>query len=133
LSIFISASKKKYRNYVFIPFLLVIGNEQYEINLNFCNNTFCKWYSLPQKKFEEVKNKQSRYKLQQTSGGVESEAEPRIMCNPVSGELSYRQSIENSSNTISNWSVAEEIKFFLYESYHLAYMLLIQYSLDGIA
>lgn len=102
--------KKKYRNYVFTPSLLVIGDEHYEINLNFCNNTFCKWYSLPQKKFEEVKNKPSRYKLQQTSREIESEAEPRIMCNPVPGELSYRQSIENSSNTISNWSVAEEIK-----------------------
>jgi hypothetical protein len=104
--------KKNYRNYVFTPAVLKIANEQYEIDLNFCNNTFCKWYGLPQKRYETIKGKPSRYILQQTTNkyNIQSEPEPRIMCNTISEELSYRQSIKNSTNTVSNWSVAEEIK-----------------------
>lgn len=104
--------KKNYRNYVFTPAQLKIANEQYEINLNFCNNTFCKWYGLPQKKYENIKRKPSRYILQQTSSRshIGIDPEPRIMCNSIPEELSYRQSLENSTNTVSNWSVAEEIK-----------------------
>ncbi|HEY5563532.1 MAG TPA: hypothetical protein VIK72_17565 [Clostridiaceae bacterium] len=58
--------KKDYRNFLYTPSLLEIENESHYIQLNFCNNTFCKWYGLSQLIYDNLKFRPLRYTLQQT-------------------------------------------------------------------
>lgn len=39
-----------------------------------------------------------------------TELEPRIKCNSIKDKSILRESLENATHTISNWSVAEEVK-----------------------
>lgn len=93
--------EKKYRHLLFIPSSLSLNGHQYSIQLNYCANPFCKWYGQSQLRYEAIKNKPSRYKLV-TQG-------ERIQCNSIGNDNFYGIVLENTTDTISNWSVAEEI------------------------
>jgi hypothetical protein len=45
---------KKYRYLIFSPSYLVEQSKSSPVQMNYCNNPFCKWFGLPQKKFENV-------------------------------------------------------------------------------
>ncbi len=104
------AFEKKYRHYVYTPATVEFDGKLHEIQFNFCNNTFCKWYGMPQKKYDLVANKPSRYKL--VSGKSKSE-ETLLNCNYIAQDTLPGNILGNYSPTISNWSVAEEIKRLL--------------------
>jgi hypothetical protein len=96
---------KKYRSQLFNPLKITYRGQTFELNFNHCLDPFCKWFGLPQKRFEDVKNKPSRYLLDGPMGNVQ-----RIKCNddPVRhgvGSLTF----QCKPQTLSNWSVAEEI------------------------
>ena len=97
--------RKKYRTYAFKPAAVCIGNGRYLIQYNFCPNPFCHWYGLPQKKYENIKSKPSRYKFSSTIGSEESD----LFCNPIIDNSYEGAPLAHSSKLISNWSVAEEI------------------------
>ena len=99
--------KKKYRSYLFKPVTIELPEEDFEIQYNFCNNTFCKWYGQPQYKYANIKNKPSRYKLVHRKTNTE---DTLIICNDIPSDVSYGAVIGNHTSTVSNWSVAEEIK-----------------------
>jgi transposase-like protein len=61
-------------------------------------------YKLTQKKYENVKNKPSRYKL----GGAGDEKD--IVCNPDPEKSGQGISLGCTCKSVSNWSVVEEIK-----------------------
>lgn len=46
---------KKYRYLVFEPSYLKEQQKISSIRMNHCNNHFCKWFGLPQQKFDNVK------------------------------------------------------------------------------
>lgn len=98
--------RKKYRKLVFTPSILKINGDIYEIQFNYWCNTFCKWYGMPQKKYDEIKSKPSRYKL----GGAEQNQTVPIVCNNIPQGNSFGGVLGNKTDTISNWSVAEEIR-----------------------
>lgn len=100
--------KKKYRHHVFTPSIIDISGISYAIQLNKCYNPFCKWYGLPQKKYDEIKSKPSRYKLGQS--GIKGSDEPRIICRYVLDPAIPGEPLENNNEVVSNWSVGEEIK-----------------------
>jgi transposase-like protein len=104
------AFEKKYRHYVYTPATLEFNGVKHEIQFNFCNNTFCKWYGMPQRKYDGIANKPSRYKL--VSARAKSE-ESVLKCNYIAQDNSPGNVLGNHSPTISNWSVAEEIKRLL--------------------
>lgn len=54
---------KKYMYLVFKPSYLKEQSKIFTIQMNHCNNSFCKWFGLPQQKFENIKSKPSHYKL----------------------------------------------------------------------
>ena len=98
--------RKKYRHYLFTPATIEFSKNKYEVQMNFCNDTFCGNYGLPQLKFENIKGKPSRYRL---TGAKEFSDESRLLCNEISVNPN-RMPINNVTNTISNWSIVEEIK-----------------------
>lgn len=104
--------RKKYRNYLFIPAILKINGVEYEIQLNCCNYTFCKWYGQPQKKYSDLKSKPSRYKMSESiqEGKLNNESRTSIICRSVFDNSISGESLENGTEAISNWSLAEEIK-----------------------
>lgn len=78
----------------------------HELQVNRCDNPFCKWFGLPQHRFEDVKHKPSRYKL---FGQMDrDEGQPRMVCNkdPLDGP---GIAIQKETTLYSNWSLAEEI------------------------
>jgi len=99
--------RKKYRHHVFTPAILKIKGIEYEIQYNGCYNPFCKWYGLPQKQYDYIKFKPSRYRL---SGTKTKEDHAALLCNDVEDPTVEGHSLDNTSETLSNWSVAEEIK-----------------------
>lgn len=100
--------KKKYRHHVFTPSTIDINDIHYKLQFNKCYNPFCKWYGLPQKRYDEIKSKPSRYKLGQS--GLKGSVEPRISCNSLLDTSIPGESLGNTSEVVSNWSVGEEIK-----------------------
>jgi len=94
--------QKKYHHLVYTPAQIVIDGVTHKLQFNFCNNIFCKWFGQPQLRYENIKSKPSRYTLQH--------AGERIRCNCIPNDLSYGVVLENESETLSNWSAAEEIK-----------------------
>ncbi|MBA8934248.1 hypothetical protein BCM18_002049 [Clostridium beijerinckii] len=46
---------KKYRYLVFESSYLKGQSKIFSIRMNHCNNPFCKWFGLPQQKFDNVK------------------------------------------------------------------------------
>jgi transposase-like protein len=77
----------------------------HKIQYNFCTNLFCKWCGQDQYKFETVKGKPSRYKLE---GGGKNNSK-KIRCNPDPVHLTRGMTLNCSSIAVSNWSIAEEI------------------------
>ncbi len=96
---------KSYRYLVFEPSYLKEQSKISSIQINHCNNPFCKWFGLPQQKFDNVKSKPSRYKL--VGGGEERK---RITCNDDVIKDTAGISMNCTAETVSNWSIAEEIK-----------------------
>ncbi|MDD2534109.1 MAG: hypothetical protein PHC86_05365 [Eubacteriales bacterium] len=99
--------RKKYRHYVFKPASIEIDGKELEIQLNFCNDTFCDNYFLEQHRFSKLKGKPSRYKMDGQSDDT------RLKCNSVSYLAHPLYPIPHNTSLISNWSVAEEIKRLL--------------------
>jgi hypothetical protein len=95
---------KKYRDSLFNGVTLKIGNNEYNIQANFCTCPFCRWFGLSQYKYEKIKSKPSRYKL---AGGIDSK---KIVCNDVVTDDYEGIVIDNMNKPLSNWSLAEEIK-----------------------
>lgn len=92
----------KHKELLFRPVRFELSGESHQVQFNHCVTPYCKWYGLPQHKFD-TKGKPSRYRLEKTDGIS------RLKCNPdplkKSGVV-----IGNRTTTISNWSVVEEIK-----------------------
>jgi transposase-like protein len=102
-----SEFRKKYRQFIFAPAYIELSGKMYGLQYNFCCNTFCKWYGLPQKKFDEVKSKPSRYKMVSSRSNSDDTS---IHCNDILIDTSFGTVLGNNTSTISNWSLAEEIK-----------------------
>ena len=77
-----------------------------DVQYNDCTNPFCESFGLPQERFTTVKNKPYRYKLHGSKKGTKS-----IFFNsiPIPTKIP-KTSLGCSTYTLSNWSVAEEIK-----------------------
>lgn len=76
------------------------------IQYNHCTNPFCGWFGKPQKKYQHIKRKPSRYKLS-SHGKIRGDA---LICNPDPEKPPKHKSHKCSVRLVSNWSVAEEIK-----------------------
>lgn len=107
LNILISPNKTRRRGTVFIFYLSNLLEMEIDIkfNYNFCTNPFCKWCGQEQVKFETIKGKPSRYKLE--GGGKNSQK--KLRCNPDPINPTIGMTLNCSPMTVSNWSVAEEI------------------------
>ncbi|WP_243526665.1 hypothetical protein [Bacillus pseudomycoides] len=94
---------RKY-NKLFDPIEFTYKGEDHTLQFNYCTNPYCSWFGLSQKKFEEIKNKPSRYKL--SSRGKDKD--DTIVCNldPTEKTKSHKCTV----TPLSNWSVIEEIK-----------------------
>ena len=97
---------KKYRYLIFSPSHLVEQSKSFPIQMNYCNNPFCKWFGMPQQKFENVKSKPSRYKIV----GVRSGVSRGLACNEDVVKDTEGISMNCITESVSNWSIAEEIK-----------------------
>jgi hypothetical protein len=103
---------KQYRT-LFKPIKFLWQSHSYDLQLNTCTNPFCKWFGMPQDRFETVKNKPYRYKLT----GNPKDKNQRVTCNPDPLEPDKGYMTWNcTSGTISNWSAAEEIKRLIQKS-----------------
>ncbi|MDF2672543.1 MAG: hypothetical protein K0R09_808 [Clostridiales bacterium] len=98
------AFAKKYRNTLFKPVTISINDTIHNIQLNYCDNPFCKSLGEPQVRFNSVKNKPFRYKL---AGSDESK---KIICNPNASDNLDGISLGCYTTPYSNWAIAEEIK-----------------------
>lgn len=104
--------KKDYRAVGFRASSLMVGDKTYSIQLNRCTNPFCQFYGLPQHRYEALKYKPSRYRLIGAKGGKLSKTnlyQAQLRCNQVEDIDLEGVSLENETNMVSNWSVAEEI------------------------
>lgn len=95
---------KKYRGMLFKDVGLNIDGTEHNIQANFCTSPFCRWFGLPQHRYQEIKNKPSRYKL---GGNADNKS---IKCNEIPTEDHNGILIDNTVSPLSNWSLAEEIK-----------------------
>lgn len=86
------------------PVTFHLRGKTFTLQLNKCTNPFCVNYGLDQEKFHHCKGKPSRYKIVGTGTGDKS----AIKCTIHSGNDIY-PSLNNKTNLISNWSIAEEI------------------------
>lgn len=98
---------KRYQDMLFKPNHFSWKGHHYELQYNHCTNPFCESFGLPQERFSTIKNKPYRYKLT----GSKSSRAKKIHCNhiPVPSKLP-KTSLGCETYTLSNWSVAEEIK-----------------------
>jgi len=95
--------EKKYRHLLYALGILTYKEKEYSIQLNYCANPFCKWYGQPQLRYD-INNKPSRYKM------VEHSGQSAIQCNDIVADTSYGLVLSHSTDALSNWSIAEEIK-----------------------
>lgn len=95
---------KRYMHHLYLPVNFLWNGKGYGIQYNFCINPYCKWFGLPQKRFENTKYKPSRYKL----SGTNDETGVDIICNP-DPENTKGISLGCKCRTVSNWAVSEEI------------------------
>lgn len=86
------------------PVTFHLKGKTFTLQLNQCTNPFCVNYGLPQERFHDYKGKPSRYKI--VSG--RSNEKSAIECTVHSSTINH-PSLKNTTNLISNWSVAEEI------------------------
>jgi transposase-like protein len=95
---------KRYHKMLFQPVSFQWNGISYSIQNNHCTNSYCESFGMPQKKFETVKGKPSRYKLI----GANTK---KLHCNEnPSPSKTNRTTLGCYSSVLSNWSVAEEIK-----------------------
>ncbi|QST01406.1 insertion element protein (plasmid) [Pontibacillus sp. ALD_SL1] len=76
---------------------------EHQIQYNHCGNPYCLWHGTSQVKFE-TKRKSSRYRL--TGSGTEKS----IKCNDAPTGYKGGAVLGCYTNTLSNWSIAEEIE-----------------------
>ncbi|MFC0213802.1 insertion element protein [Paenibacillus chartarius] len=95
----------KYRDVLFRPVNVHWNDKIYQIQMNTCTDPFCKWFGLPQQRFETVKNKPSRYKLI----GSLKHGSQSIVCNPDPIRTGVGMTWDSTTQPLSNWSIAEEI------------------------
>ncbi|MEK5444433.1 insertion element protein [Fredinandcohnia sp. FSL W7-1320] len=95
----------KFRNALFEPVVVKYKDREYKIQMNSCINPYCKNYGLPQKQYD-VKGKPKRYKSVQAKLGTQS----RLVCNPDPVKPAFGAVLGCGTNSMSNWSIAEEIK-----------------------
>ncbi len=93
----------KYRGLLFEPIEFSLCGEEFSFQFNFCVNPYCKWQGLQQQKFDDMKGKPSRYRLD-ASGDRKM-----IQCNPDPKQPSVGQTLGCKTVALSNWSIAEEI------------------------
>ena len=99
-----AAFAKKERALWARPVTFHLKGKTFTLQLNKCTNPFCVNYGLPQEKFTHLNRKPSRYKIVSANSSEISSIE----CTTHSGTVT-QPSLNNKSNLISNWSVAEEI------------------------
>ncbi|MCI3923558.1 insertion element protein [Paenibacillus sp. TRM 82003] len=87
------------------PVSLTRQGKEIEIQINHCDNPFCKWYGMNQHRFEEVKHKPSRYKLVSTKNGRDT----KLQCNHDPVRPGVGSVWECQTPVYSNWSAADEI------------------------
>ena len=98
------AFSKKYRDVLFRYVQLTYTGENFEIQMNHCTNPYCRWFGMPQERFETAKKKPYRYKL----AGTDEHDSKKIVCNPDPARpYSIREG--HSAKPLSNWSIGEEI------------------------
>lgn len=97
---------KKYRDVLFRTVSLGYEGEYHNIQMNRCDNPYCKWFGLEQHRFESAKGKPSRYRLSGAKGGTSH----AIVCNPDPTTTIGKMTWKCTTNALSNWSIAEEIK-----------------------
>ncbi|MGD7052805.1 IS1 family transposase [Sutcliffiella horikoshii] len=96
----------KYRSHLHRPVTIQWEGKSYEIQFNQCINPFCKWFALPQKKYE-AKGKPSHYQLDTPSNGDWSVKQ--IQCQAVPAATEKGISFNCKALALSNWSIADEI------------------------
>jgi len=96
---------EKYRGGLFKTTNIEYYSNTYGIQMNFCDNPFCKNYGKPQVKYNNVKNKPSRYKLQGVMDYYKT-----LICNGVYADNENGIVLNSTTSPLSNWSIAEEIK-----------------------
>lgn len=98
---------KRYHNHLHEPVSFSLNGHEYRIQYNHCANPFCESFGLQQERFEKVKHKPYRYKLQ----GAKNRRAKYIVCNdlPIVTKLP-KATLNCTTNTFSNWAVTEEIK-----------------------
>lgn len=98
---------KRYHDMLFQPTHFTWNGHKYDVQYNQCTNPFCESFGLPQERFTTVKNKPYRYKLH----GSKKRRTKSIFCNPIPIPTKIpKTSLGCSTYTLSNWSIAEEIK-----------------------
>lgn len=95
---------KKYRGLLYKDVILDIEGKEYQIQANFCTSPFCRWHGMQQHKYDNIKNKPSRYKL---VGSIDNKS---IKCNDISTDDHEGIVTDNWVTPVSNWSLSEEIK-----------------------
>lgn len=97
---------KKYRYLIFSPSSIVENSSSTELQLNYCTNPFCSCFGLEQEKYINIKGKPSRYRLV----AIRNSSDRNIFCNNNAVNTGNSISMNCYTDTVSNWSVAEEIK-----------------------
>jgi hypothetical protein len=100
--------KTKYRQEAFRPVHLHWNETEFEIQVNFCSNPFCKNHLKPQKAYAVGKSK--RYKF------TGSEDEKKINCVPDPTDTLGTPTLGCHTRTHSNWSLAREIERLIYNN-----------------
>ncbi|MBD8068805.1 insertion element protein [Bacillus sp. PS06] len=97
----------RYNDMLYRPVSFNWIGKTFTIQYNHCNEPFCKWLGENQHKFEEVKGKPKRYKLE----GSSKSRSKVIRCNPDPiHPTKGKPTLNCSTIPLSNWSIAEEIK-----------------------
>jgi transposase-like protein len=109
----------KFREIIHQTVIFSIKSDPYHLQLNTCTNPFCKWFGLPQKKFESTKKKPSRYRL----SGSSAYGGQTLICNEDPIGITSGMTWNCTSVPVSNWSVAEEIARLVKQDSVLDWML----------
>jgi transposase-like protein len=98
---------KRYHSHLYEPVSFSWNGQEYGIQYNHCANPFCESFGLTQERFDKVKHKPYRYKLQ----GAKNRRTKFIVCNdlPIVTKLP-KATLNCTTNIFSNWAIAEEIK-----------------------
>lgn len=96
---------KRHRSYMYTPVKIRIDNVKHDVQANFCVNPYCRWYGLPQHRYNDLKFKPYRYTLWGTH------PTNSILCKHVPTDEPKGLTMDNDyTQPMSNWSLALEIK-----------------------